>query len=241
MLKGKILAAVTAACMTLGITACEKDDRAAQTAQAAFENLKSVNLWADINAEISMPDGWTKEDFFSFFLINENLIELPPTLNELMEFDDKFTYEVVGYVDETDTVIGMGYNYKHKNCFSVKVFYNDKYMFDTLVYSEENDEKAMLDIPMCVVTFNKDLCGDAGIDVTPVCGLDFNSTYNDVEKIFGVPAEEPFPLCDVDRVNYKFNDDEYLYTLFFEINRESNKIETFHVGMYSLDQPIEKE
>lgn len=237
MLKGKILAAVTAVCMVLGMTACEKDD---QTAQAAMEDLKQINWWADINAEISMPDGWTKEDFFNFFVINGETLTLPMTLNELIEFDDKFTYEVTAYLDDTG-VIGPAYNYKREKCFVVNVLYNNKNIFSTHIYSEENDEKAMLDLPMGVFIFDKDLCRDAGLDVATACGLDFNSTYNDVEKIFGVPAEEPFPLCDVDRVNYKFNDDEYLYTLFFEINRESNKIETFHVGMYSLDQPIEKE
>lgn len=240
MLKGKILAAVTAVCMTLGMTACEKDDQTAQTAQAAFEDLKSVNWWADIDEEISMPDGWTNEDFLNYFVVNGKQLTMPTTLNELMEFDDKFTYKEVYYVDDIH-VMGPAYNYKCKKSFGVKVFYNDKYIFDTIIYSEENDEKAMLDIPMCVVIFNKDLCGDAGINAAAACGLDFNSTYDDVEKIFGVPAEEPFRSCNISRVKYQFNDDEYLYALFFEINDESGKIETFHIGMYSLDQPIEKE
>ena len=234
MLKGKILAAVTAVCMVLGGTACEKDD---QTAQAAMEDLKQINWWADINAEISMPDGWTKEDFFNFFVINGETLTLPMTLNELMEFDDKFTYEVTAYLDDT-VVIGPAYNYKREKCFVVNVLYNNKNIFSTHIYSEENDEKAMLDLPMGVFIFDKDLCRDAGLDVAAACGLDYNSTYDDMEKIFGVLAADPLIS---NRFKYQFNDDEYLYFLFFYINEESGKIETFHVGMYSLDQPIEKE
>lgn len=234
MLKGKILAAVTAVCMVLGMTACEKDD---QTAQAAMEDLKQINWWADINAEISMPDGWTNEDFFNFFVINGKTLTQPTTLNELMEFDDKFTYEVTAYLDDTG-VIGPVYDYKHEKCFLVNVLYNNKNIFSTHIYSEENDEKAMLDLPMGVFIFDKDLCRDAGLDVATACGLDYNSTYDDMEKIFGVLTADPLIS---NRFKYQFNDDEYLYVLFFYINEESGKIETFHVGMYSLDQPIEKE
>lgn len=242
MLKRKILAAVTAVCMIFGMTACKNDDREAQTAQAAMKNIKAINPWAIINAEISMPDGWTKEDFFNFFVVNGKQFSIPKTLNELMEFDDKFTYEVFDYVGD-DIVVGpVTYNYKHQNCFGVKIFYNNQYIFDTLIYSEEKDEKAMLDFPMCMFIFNKDMCHDAGIDVAAACGLDYNSTYDDVEKIFGAPGEVWHDCyCSQKNVFYYFNDTEYFYVVSFTINEESSKTEKLQVGIYSLDQPIEKE
>ena len=219
MVKRKILAEVMAVCMICGMTACEKND--IPEAQAAQESSTT---------EILMPDGWTKEDFFNFFVINGKTLTMPATLNELMEFDDKFTYEVVAYVDDH---VPWGYNYSHKKGFAVSIIYNNKYICDTLIYSEENDEKAMLDFPMCVFIFDKDLCQEAGIEIDTACGLDYNSTYDDVEKIFGVPTADP---VIPNRVDYKFNDDEDLYTLFFYFNEESNKIETFHVGIYSFDE-----
>lgn len=90
----------------------------------------------------------------------------------------------------------------------------------------------MLDIPMCVVIFDKDFCQKAGIDVDTACGLDYNSSYDDIEKKFGVPNADPVYL---NRVKYKFNDDKYLYILLFEFNEESNKIEEFNVAIYNLD------
>lgn len=230
MLKRKISAAVMAVCMVCGMAACEKNDvPAAQAAQQSstsisgdetnFQTVKS-------DTEILMPDGLTNEDFFNFFVINGKTLTLPTTLNELMEFDDKFTYEVVDYIDGSDG------SHIEKKGFGVNVYYNNKFLFATVIYSEKNDEKAMLDFPMCVVIFDKEFCQKAGLDVAASCGLDYNSTYDDIEKIFGVPnAESAYS----NMVKYIFSDSEYSYVLLFEINDESKQIEKFDVGMYSLD------
>lgn len=222
MLKGKILAAVTAVCTIWGMTSCEKTASPAE--QTSQESLTSISE-AEINMEILMPDGWTNEDFLNFFVINGKTLTMPMTLNELMEFDDKFTYEVVEYVDEESL------SYSGKKGFGVNLFYNDKFLSATVIYSEKNDEKAMLDFPMCVVIFDKDLCQNAGIDVATACGLDYNSTYDDIEKNFGVPNydEGPFP------VQYKFNDEKYSYILKIDFNDDTQKIDEFNFAIYSLE------
>lgn len=222
MLKGKILAAVTAVCTIWGMTSCEKTASPAE--ETSQESLTSISE-AEINMEILMPDGWTNEDFFNFFVINGKTLTLPTTLNELMEFDDKFAYKIVDYIDENS------WSYNGKKGFCVDVMYNNKYIFATVIYSEKNDEKAMLDFPMCAVIFNKDLCQKAGIEVATTCGLDYNSSYNDIEKVFGVPNADSVYL---NRVKYTFNDDKYLYILLFEFNEESNKIEEFNVAIYLI-------
>lgn len=225
MFKRKILAAVTAVVVAWSTVGCQADtgQKESTPSNTAESTSQDIELPAD---DIIMPTGMTSDDLKNLIQINEKTLTLPTTLNELMEFDNKFTYKVVDYIDENS------WSYNGKKGFCVDVMYNNKYIFATVIYSEKNDEKAMLDFPMCAVIFNKDLCQKAGIEVATTCGLDYNSSYNDIEKVFGVPnAESGYS----DMVKYIFSDSEYSYVLLFEINNESKQIEEFNVGIYSLD------
>lgn len=232
MLKGKILAEVTAACTILGMAACEKNDvpevQAAQDNSTSISENETNSQTVKSDTEILMPDGWTNEDFYNFFVINGKTLSQPTTLNGLMELDDKFTYDVVDYIDENSI------DYKDRKYFGVNVYYNHQFLFATIIFSEENDEKAMLDIPMCVVIFKKNLCQKAGIDVATTCGLDYNSTYDDIEKIFGVPNYDGVHYP----VQYKFNDEKYLYFLKFDFNEDTQKIDKFNFAIYDVDFAI---
>lgn len=119
MLNRKIFAAIMAVCVIFGMTSCAKSS--VPTEQAAQNSeIETYSQAVQSNTEILMPDGWTSENFYNFFVINGKTLTLPTTLNELMEFDDKFTYEVVLYVDENSI------DYKDKKGFGVNIFYNDK-------------------------------------------------------------------------------------------------------------------
>ena len=229
MLKRKKLAAVMAISAVL-LTGCQNNDtvQATQESSTSISETENNSQTVKSDTEIIMPDGWTSEDFYNFFVINGKTLTMPATLNELMEIDDKFTYEVVEYVDEND------WSYNGKKYFGVDVRYNNKYIFATIIFSEENDEKAMLDIPMCAVIFDKDFCQKADLDVAAACGLDYNSTYDDIEKKFGVPNYDGVHYP----VQYKFNDEKYLYFLKFDFNEDTQKIDEFNFAIYDVDFEI---
>ncbi len=145
MKRKHFLALITVCLMIFGLAGCQGDfktessdtEQAAQTSAAENESDSSTAISSDTERETVLPPNMTMDDLLNIMQINGKAVELQLTVNELMEFDDKFSYEV----DENSM------DYGGKNAFFTDVKYDDKFMFTTIIYSEKEDRKKCLIFP----------------------------------------------------------------------------------------------
>lgn len=174
--------------------------------------------------EIVLPPNMTMDDLLNMIQINGETLALPTTINKIMEFDEKFSYEAE-YADENSPL----YNGRQKG-FYVNIFYDDVEMFSTAFPSDENDIKKVLDEDIYGIDIGKNNCKEAGVIFNLSCGIDFESSYDDVINIFGEPTE--YCYDDAYKI-YKFYDNLYVCELSVNGNLEENKIYRVKIKIYS--------
>lgn len=215
------LALVGILIMSLSLSGCEKlveTDVSAETrSQTSYSKSENTTPQSSSISEtdVLLPEGWTMDDLRNLLVINGKTLTLPTTLNKIMELDDKFSYEVE-YIDEKSPY----YNGKQKG-FYVDILYDNELMFMTTFPSDENNVNKILDKNIYHASFGKINCIETDIDVNTSCGLNFDSSNEDIINTFGEPNK--YDLQQSNR-SYEFYDDIYTCDLTFKLNTEDRII-----------------
>lgn len=210
-----ILITVAIACT---LTACGNGGEGEVTTAVTTVNQTEAT---ELSKETVLPDGWTMDELRNILIINGQTLTLPTTLNKIMELDENFSYEAE-YVDENSVL------YSGKKGFYVDVTYNDIIMFTTSFVTNENDINLFLNSNISDVTFNRKRCNEAEIDVKTSCGLDFNSTQENVMDLFGEGNIFDYSKSNI---RYAFNDNRYTINMFFDIYEKENSISSITISI----------
>jgi len=199
-----------------------EDSAVSENASVAEETvLNTENQEPSDSQEEYLPEGFTMDDLRNMIQINGKTLTLPTSLNKLAELDENFSYEAE-YVDENS------YLYQGKNGFYVDVTYNDIIMFTTSFVTDVNDLNLILDSSISNVTFNRTRCDKAEIDVKTSCGLDFNSTQENVIDVFGDANIFDYSKSNI---RYEFSDNKYTINMFYDIYKKDNCISSITMSI----------
>ncbi|MDE7294379.1 MAG: hypothetical protein K2N72_08150 [Oscillospiraceae bacterium] len=162
--------------------------------QSLTETLENAPAEA---ADSNLPEGMTMDDLRNMVLINGKTLTLPITLDNLTELDERFSYELNNFEYFNNDL--ERYYLELNGGLMYDIFYDGQQVSQAIMghlsdFSDLSSKEIRL-----IRGFSEDMT-EAGIDFSLSCGLDLNSSADDVYAVFGEGERKD------DSLKYTFTD-----------------------------------